>query len=103
MDASYRLARKILLYTCVILSALGIVFCGILTVRAPSSTSPEIFIRPSTALLASSVAWSPDGRILASGNSDGTSTLWRAGTGELLRTLTGHSNGVSSVAWNPDG
>lgn len=103
MDASYRLARKILLFTCVILSAVGIVFCGILIVRAPSPTSPEIFIRPSSALLASSVAWNPDGRILASGNSDGTLTLWRAETGKLLRTFTGHSNGVSSVAWNPDG
>jgi WD40 repeat protein len=103
MDTSFRLARTILFYTCIVLSVLGIVVCSILIVKAPSSSSPEIFIQPGGALLISSVVWSPDGKKLVSGNSDGTLSVWRADTGELVKTLTGHSKGTSSVTWNPDG
>ena len=48
------------------------------------------------------IAWSPDGRILAS-PSDQTIRLWDAETGECLHTLYGHENRVTSVAFNPAG
>ncbi len=51
----------------------------------------------------SSVAFSPDGRILASGSYDDTIRLWNAESGTLLRVLEGHSGNVSSVAFSPDG
>ncbi|HIP99492.1 TPA: PKD domain-containing protein, partial [Candidatus Bipolaricaulota bacterium] len=50
-----------------------------------------------------SVAFSPDGRYLASGSRDDTVRLWDAATGELLYTLEGHTDGVESVAFSPDG
>jgi WD40 repeat protein len=51
----------------------------------------------------SSVAWSPDGRRLASAAGEKTVPLWDAETGLALRTLEGHSSLVTSVAWSPDG
>ena len=50
-----------------------------------------------------SVAFSPDGRMIATGSSDKTARLWDAGTGRTLRVLKGHSNSVNSVAFSPDG
>ena len=50
-----------------------------------------------------SVAFSPDGRMLASGSDDKTVRLWDPATGEHLRALTGHTEGVNSVAFSPDG
>jgi small GTP-binding protein len=49
------------------------------------------------------IAWSPDGRILASPSEDKTIRLWDAETGECLRTLEGHRHGVLCVAFNPQG
>ena len=50
-----------------------------------------------------SVAFSPDGRTLASGSRDETIRLWDVVTGAHQRTLTGHTSGVYSVAFSPDG
>ncbi|ROZ76167.1 KGGVGR-motif variant AAA ATPase [Ramlibacter sp. WS9] len=52
---------------------------------------------------AMAVAWSPDGKSLASAGDDSTVRLWDAASGKLLRALEGHQGGVGSVAWSPDG
>ncbi|KAK9913047.1 hypothetical protein M0R45_036873 [Rubus argutus] len=50
-----------------------------------------------------SVAFSPDGRQLASGSGDTTVRLWDLNTQTPLHTCTGHKNWVLCIAWSPDG
>ena len=50
-----------------------------------------------------SVAFSPDGKIVAIGNSDGNIYLSDLNTGKLMRKLTGHSVDVQRVVFSPDG
>ena len=50
-----------------------------------------------------SVAFSPDGKTLASGGSDGTIKLWDVSTGLIKHTFTGHTERVTSVAFSPNG
>jgi WD40 repeat protein len=49
------------------------------------------------------VAFSPDGRHLASGGHDQTVRLWETGTGREILTLRGHAGCVWNVAFSPDG
>ena len=55
------------------------------------------------------MAWSPDGRRIASGSYDVTARVWDAATGRELLTLRGEAEGrgsaagIWSVGWSPDG
>ncbi len=51
-----------------------------------------------------SVAYSPDGKRLASIGVDGTAKVWDVGTGELVRSLSGEPDTIGyDIAFSPDG
>ena len=49
------------------------------------------------------VAFTPDGRRIATSGLDRTVRIWEAETGQEVFTLRGHTNGVISVAFSADG
>jgi WD40 repeat protein len=81
------------------------------TARELFSLKPEGFSHGSTRgpviepihvpLLA--VAFSPDGRLLATAGADRLVRLWEARTGRFVRSFQGHTMTVTSLAFSPDG
>ncbi|HLZ57341.1 MAG TPA: serine/threonine-protein kinase [Ktedonosporobacter sp.] len=49
------------------------------------------------------VAWSPNGRRIASGSDDNTAQVWNFVYGSQPSLYTGHFYAVNAVAWSPDG
>ncbi|KAL8364974.1 hypothetical protein RB595_003997 [Gaeumannomyces hyphopodioides] len=52
---------------------------------------------------AQSVAFSPDGKQVASASSDGAVRVWHAATGLCFRKLEGHDRDLGSVSFSPNG
>jgi WD40 repeat protein/transcriptional regulator with XRE-family HTH domain len=50
-----------------------------------------------------SLAFSPDGSLLASSSDDSDVRLWDSSSGDCLRLLQDHTNRVRSIAFSPDG
>ena len=50
-----------------------------------------------------SVAFSPDGCLLATAAGDGTAGLWSVATGREIRRLDGRADVLRNVAFSPDG
>jgi WD40 repeat protein len=49
------------------------------------------------------VAYSPDGKSLASGGGDGVVRLWDVATGKMLHEFRGHRGLIWCIAFSPDG
>src|SRR6476659_3527098 len=83
---------------------LGVACLGLLPVPSLSAQEPKLraTLQGHTNPVVS-VAYSPDGKTLASASYDGTLKLWDVTTGKERATLKGHTGCVGSVAFSPDG
>ena len=67
---------------------------------AENATAAVLWIRESNGPF----AFSPDGRRIASGSSDGSLQIWDVESGALLvKSLNGHSGAIHSIAFSPNG
>ena len=70
---------------------------------APDAPSPLARTLTGHAGTVWDVAFSPDGRLLATTDFSATIRVWDTATGRFLHVLTGHGEWVSRVAFSPDG
>jgi WD40 repeat protein/uncharacterized caspase-like protein len=66
------------------------------------ATGQELQTLPGSQLGVDSVAFSPDGKLLAVGNSDNTVVLWDSSNREQVRVLRGHVSAIAAVALSGD-
>lgn len=69
--------------------------------QAPPSASPEVFV-PSGSAGMNSLAYSPDGSLLAGGSFDNTVKVFDVRANIELRKFAGHENPITGVAILPD-
>jgi WD40 repeat protein len=87
------------------LAATGVVAAGSATwwVLAPYPYPHPLYVYRGHSDTVHAVAWSPDGKRIASGSADKTVQVWDAVDGDHVFTYKGYSSYVGPVAWSPDG
>ncbi|HZS05184.1 MAG TPA: caspase family protein [Blastocatellia bacterium] len=64
---------------------------------------PELVVQTGHSKFVTVIAFSADGRLLASGSQDYMIKLWDVATGRELRTLSGHRDQINSLVFSRDG
>lgn len=88
-------------YQRMLIMVIGLIFC--INIYAQDPNNSISWIAKGHTGWVFSVAYSPDGKTIASGSVDKTIKLWDAATGRLITTIAAHDSAVSSVAYSPDG
>ncbi|MBD2542474.1 WD40 domain-containing protein [Planktothricoides raciborskii] len=66
---------------------------------AHSDLSKSVFSEPLGSIL--SVAFSPDGKLWATGDGDKNIYIWRVADGQIITSCVGHTNWIRSLAFHP--
>ena len=85
------------------LLALGLPVAGIAQEPLPEQGKPELVAQIGHSGPVMTLAYSPDGSLLATGSWDTKVKIWDTRSGFLIRTLSGHTGLVQSLAFLPDG
>jgi WD40 repeat protein len=105
----HRTKRRRTIIILSIIAVLPIVFLMFTDIRADIAfgvhfvTAPDHFTYQGHSDYVSAVAWSPDGKRIASASGDHTVQVWDATDGSHVYIYRGHSSDVSTLAWSPEG
>lgn len=93
-----RRLRRLFMCTLVGLISISVAFG-----QASGNKLQETVVQTGHSDIITSVAFSPDGKYVASSSKDQSIKIWEVSTGLELRTFYGHQNTVRKVVFSPDG
>jgi WD40 repeat protein/uncharacterized caspase-like protein len=83
--------------------AFALVLSLLTSLTAAAQVAPKIVVQTGHAEYVRSVAFSPDGKLFASGSNDNTVKIWDVASRRELRTLNGHTDHVLAIRFSGDG
>jgi WD40 repeat protein/uncharacterized caspase-like protein len=83
--------------------AFALVLSLLTSLTAAAQVAPKIVVQTGHAEYVRSVAFSPDGKLFASGSNDNTVKIWDVASRRELRTLIGHTDHVLAIRFSGDG
>src|SRR5688572_12209279 len=83
-------------------AAIEVIAIIILSFVTAFAQRPELAVQTGHAAQVVALAYTRDGKLLASGSVDNTIKFWDPSSGNELRTLKGHDGTIFAVAFSPD-
>jgi WD40 repeat protein len=68
-----------------------------------AAATPELVVQTGHQNQIEAIAFSPDSRLVATGDIRGPIRIWEAATGKQLRALSGHDGSLDALQFSPDG